>query len=98
MVDLLAAGALKSGETVGLNVIEDKSGNSVVRGLAIHIANSEEEALNYLFEGETNRSISEHQLNKCSTRYREGCLYCVGHIVSLLYMLNPDRASNLQSE
>lgn len=40
----------------------------MVRGLAQHIANSEEEALNLLFEGETNRSIAEHQLNKNSTR------------------------------
>jgi kinesin family protein 6/9 len=81
MVDLLVGGALKSsGDNVpGLNVVEDKSGNSVVRGLAIHIANSEEEALNYLFEGETNRSISEHQLNKCSTRSH--CIFTI-HVES----------------
>lgn len=37
-------------------------------GLTHQIANSEEEALHLLFEGETNRSIAEHQLNKSSTR------------------------------
>jgi kinesin family member 6/9 len=39
-----------------------------VKGLNVLIANNEEEALNLLFEGETNRSISEHQMNKQSTR------------------------------
>ena len=39
-----------------------------VKGLTVQVANNEEEALNYLFEGETNRSIAEHQLNKSSTR------------------------------
>ncbi|KAJ3227570.1 Kinesin-like protein kif9 [Clydaea vesicula] len=58
-----------------LNVVEDKNGNSNVRGLTSEIANSEEEALNYLFEGETNRSISEHQLNKSSTRSH--CIFTI---------------------
>lgn len=39
-----------------------------IMGLTHQIANNEEEALHLLFEGETNRSIAEHQMNKSSTR------------------------------
>jgi hypothetical protein len=35
-----------------------------VSGLSQHLAGSEEEALGLLFEGEANRAIAEHQLNK----------------------------------
>ncbi|KAI9361218.1 P-loop containing nucleoside triphosphate hydrolase protein [Zopfochytrium polystomum] len=48
---------------------------SMTVGLTVQIANSEEEALNLLFEGETNRSIAEHQLNKSSTRSH--CIFTV---------------------
>ncbi|KAJ3332232.1 Kinesin-like protein kif9 [Blyttiomyces sp. JEL0837] len=50
-------------------------GNSHVKGLTLQIANNEEEALNLLFEGETNRSIAEHQMNKSSTRSH--CIFTV---------------------
>lgn len=39
-----------------------------MKGLSQPVAASEEEALNLLFEGESNRAIAEHQLNKASTR------------------------------
>jgi kinesin family protein 6/9 len=39
------------------------------------IANNEEDALNYLFEGETTRSIAEHQMNKRSSRSH--CIFTV---------------------
>lgn len=39
-----------------------------MRGLYRPVAASEEEALNLLFEGETNRAIAEHKLNKASSR------------------------------
>ncbi|TPX60633.1 hypothetical protein SpCBS45565_g07442 [Spizellomyces sp. 'palustris'] len=58
-----------------LNVVEDRTGGSdeeagtaQVKGLTMKIATSEEEALSYLFEGETTRSIAEHQLNRNSSR------------------------------
>ena len=54
---------------------EDSKGNVVVKGLSKHIVNSEEEAFNLLFEGESNRTISEHQLNKESTRSH--CIFTV---------------------
>lgn len=44
-------------------------------GLTHQIANSEEEALHLFFEGETNRAIAEHQLNKSSTRSH--CIFTI---------------------
>lgn len=49
-------------------VTEDDDGFTRVKGLSVHQANSEEEALNLLFEGETNRIIAQHALNKRSSR------------------------------
>ena len=57
--------------TQGMSVIDDENGNTLVKGLSSHVANSEEEALNLLFEGETNRHIAEHHLNKLSSRYNK---------------------------
>eukprot|EP00469_Lotharella_globosa_P014891 CAMPEP_0167822014 /NCGR_PEP_ID=MMETSP0112_2-20121227/7198_1 /TAXON_ID=91324 /ORGANISM="Lotharella globosa, Strain CCCM811" /LENGTH=647 /DNA_ID=CAMNT_0007723209 /DNA_START=343 /DNA_END=2286 /DNA_ORIENTATION=+ len=51
-----------------LAVMDDAQGNVSVKGLSMKTATSEEEALNLLFEGETNRAIAEHQMNKNSTR------------------------------
>ncbi|CAH3046499.1 unnamed protein product [Pocillopora meandrina] len=51
-----------------MTVTEDDDGYTRVKGLSIHQANSEEEALNLLFEGETNRIIAQHALNKRSSR------------------------------
>lgn len=52
----------------GLSIVEDAKGNVAVKGLSCLVANTEEEALNHLFEGEMSRSIGEHQLNKTSSR------------------------------
>ncbi len=46
-----------------------------IKGLNKLVVNNEEEAFNLLFEGETNRTISEHQLNKESTRSH--CIFTV---------------------
>ena len=40
-----------------------------------HLVNNEEEAFNLVFEGEANRTISEHQLNKESTRSH--CIFSI---------------------
>lgn len=45
------------------------AGSSVLKDVPAYLANSEEDALNYLFEGETNRSISCHEMNKTSSRF-----------------------------
>ena len=48
---------------------------TVVKGLNVRLANNEEEALNLLFEGETNRVIAEHALNHASSRSH--CVFTV---------------------
>lgn len=39
-----------------------------MKGLTNQVCVSEEDALNCLFEGDTNRTVAEHQLNKQSSR------------------------------
>ncbi|CAF0759156.1 unnamed protein product [Rotaria sp. Silwood1] len=57
-----------------LSIGED-SGLVYVKGLSYRIANGEEEALNLLFEGETNRAIGQHVLNKQSSRSH--CIFTI---------------------
>ncbi|KAJ8019432.1 Kinesin-like protein KIF9 [Holothuria leucospilota] len=61
-----------------MTITEDEYGVSV-KGLTVHISNNEEEALNVLFEGETNRAIGTHSLNKVSSRSH--CIFTI-HIES----------------
>ena len=58
-----------------INFQEDAKGNVIVKGLSKHVVANEEEAFNLLFEGESNRTVSEHQLNKASTRSH--CIFTV---------------------
>lgn len=55
--------------------IGEDSGLVYVKGLSYRIANSEEDALNLLFEGETNRAIGQHVLNKQSSRSH--CIFTI---------------------
>jgi len=57
-----------------LSISED-SGFIYIKGLSYRIANSEEDALNLLFEGETNRTIGQHILNKQSSRSH--CIFTI---------------------
>uniref|UniRef100_A0A8C7PXA7 Kinesin-like protein n=1 Tax=Oncorhynchus mykiss TaxID=8022 RepID=A0A8C7PXA7_ONCMY len=52
----------------GMAVVEEAGGGVSVRGLSLHPVHSEEAALNLLFEGEMNRIIGAHALNKNSSR------------------------------
>jgi len=58
-----------------LAVREDGAGVVSVKGLTQAIVGSEEDALNVLFNGETNRAIAEHQMNKSSTRSH--CIFTI---------------------
>ena len=73
LTDLLAEGPSQP------LVISEEEGATVVKGLTVRLANTEEEALNLLFEGETNRVIAEHALNYASSRSH--CVFTV-HIES----------------
>eukprot|EP00946_MAST-07B_sp_MAST-7B-sp1_P000703 g703.t1 len=47
---------------------EDEDGNVHLRGLSTHLASTEEDALNLLFLGDTNRAIAETPMNMASSR------------------------------
>lgn len=54
---------------------EDEDGNVHLRGLSTHLASTEEDALNLLFLGDTNRAIAETPMNMASSVSRF-CLNC----------------------
>ena len=49
-------------------MLEDEHGNFHLKNLSMHVANNEEEALNLLFMGDTNRAIAETPMNQASSR------------------------------
>lgn len=49
-------------------MLEDEDGNCHLRNLSMHAVNSEEDALNLLFLGDTNRAVSETAMNLTSSR------------------------------
>ncbi|XP_039224681.1 kinesin-like protein KIF9 isoform X2 [Crotalus tigris] len=71
IVDLLPLG---SDGDLPLSIVESPQGVSV-KGLSIHPAPNEEIALNFLFEGDTNRSVGQHALNKHSSRSH--CIFTI---------------------
>eukprot|EP00002_Diphylleia_rotans_P005576 TRINITY_DN1474_c0_g1_i4.p1 TRINITY_DN1474_c0_g1~~TRINITY_DN1474_c0_g1_i4.p1 ORF type:complete len:689 (-),score=135.14 TRINITY_DN1474_c0_g1_i4:497-2563(-) len=75
LVDLLAGLPSSDQTEQQLLIAEDSKGMVVVKGLKQVVATSEEEALNLFFEGETNRAIAQHSLNKSSTRSH--CIFTV---------------------
>ena len=51
-----------------VGLLEDDNGSFHMRNLSAHRATNEEEALNFLFLGDTNRTISETPMNMASSR------------------------------
>lgn len=72
--DLLSSVA-PADQTGNIMIQDDLKFGIVVKGLTLVTCNNEEEALNHLFEGETNRTVAEHKLNKSSTRSH--CIYTI---------------------
>ncbi|CAF1655282.1 unnamed protein product [Rotaria magnacalcarata] len=60
-------------------LLEDEDQNMHLKNLSIHAAQNEEEALNLLFLGDTNRMIAETPMNQASTRSH--CIFTI-HITS----------------
>jgi kinesin family protein 6/9 len=58
-----------------VSLMEDEEGNVHLRNLSMHVAASEEEALNLLFLGDTNRAIAETPMNLASSRSH--CIFTV---------------------
>jgi kinesin family protein 6/9 len=54
---------------------EDSARNIHLKNLSLHAANNEEEALNLLFLGDTNRMIAETPMNQASTRSH--CIFTI---------------------
>ena len=54
---------------------ENENGEFVMRNLSVHRAETEEDALNLLFIGDTNRVVSETPKNDASTRSH--CIFIV---------------------
>ncbi|XP_066572281.1 kinesin-like protein KIF9 [Amia ocellicauda] len=59
---------LSPGTGGSLAVVDEGGGGVHVRGLSVHLTHTEEEALDLLFEGEMNRTIAAHSLNRSSSR------------------------------
>lgn len=51
-----------------VSILEDEHGNFHLKGLSMHVAETEEAALNLLFLGDTNRAIAETPMNLASSR------------------------------
>ncbi|KAL3656776.1 hypothetical protein V7S43_018335 [Phytophthora oleae] len=71
LIDLLASdvGSPVIGNTSnGLAIQENARGQTFVRGLTKALVSNEEQALDLVFQGETNRAVAEHALNAASTR------------------------------
>nr|XP_022332099.1 kinesin-like protein KIF6 [Crassostrea virginica] len=60
-------------------LMEDSDQNIHLRNLSVHAAANEEEALNLLFLGDTNRMIAETPMNQASTRSH--CIFTI-HVTS----------------
>ena len=60
-----------------VTVLEDQNGGIKIRNLSTVSVANEEEAINQLFIGDTNRSIAETPMNMASTR---------GHCIFTLYI------------
>ncbi|EGB08833.1 hypothetical protein AURANDRAFT_63797 [Aureococcus anophagefferens] len=58
-----------------VKMMEDENGNFHLKNLSMHRAGSEEDALNLLFLGDTNRAISETAMNQASSRSH--CMFTI---------------------
>uniref|UniRef100_A0A7S2KYU7 Kinesin-like protein n=1 Tax=Leptocylindrus danicus TaxID=163516 RepID=A0A7S2KYU7_9STRA len=58
-----------------VTMLEDEDGNYHFRNLSVHPVASEEDALNKLFLGDTNRAIGETEMNQASSRSH--CIFTI---------------------
>ncbi|KAL7546517.1 hypothetical protein ACHAWF_009845 [Thalassiosira exigua] len=76
--DLLAerrGGSYAPDETPKVTMLEDEDGNFHFKNLSVQAASSEEDALNLLFLGDTNRAIAATEMNENSTRSH--CIFSI---------------------
>jgi kinesin family protein 6/9 len=58
-----------------VKMFENADGMFVLKNLSVHRADNEEDALNLLFIGDTNRVVSETPMNDASTRSH--CIFII---------------------
>jgi len=75
MFDLLSTTPTAEQSGAAISIQDDAKGEIHVKGLSQNVCQNEEEALNYLFEGESNRTVSAHSLNRESSRSH--CIYTI---------------------
>ena len=56
-----------------VSMLEDNDGNFVMKNLSLHSVATEEEAMEFLFMGDTNRTVAETSMNRASSRSH--CLF-----------------------
>ncbi|XP_010281376.1 PREDICTED: kinesin-like protein KIF9, partial [Phaethon lepturus] len=110
LFDLLATTTSNGTSDMQMAVVDCPQG-VYVKGLSIHSVSHEEDALNLLFEGETNRVIAEHTLNKNSSRSH--CIFtiyiesrfrvfsdvkCINSKINLIDLAGSERLSKTGSE
>ena len=62
-------------EVPKVTLLEDEDGNFHFKNLSMHMVSSEEDALNLLFLGDTNRAIAATEMNQNSTRSH--CIFSI---------------------
>jgi kinesin family protein 6/9 len=75
-----------------VSLMEDEEGRVHLRGLSEHVVTSEEEALNLLFLGDTNRAIAETPMNMASSRSH--CIFTVSEQLDVVRTLDGSAAAN----
>mmetsp|Transcript_20726 Transcript_20726/g.31786 ORF Transcript_20726/g.31786 Transcript_20726/m.31786 type:complete len:110 (-) Transcript_20726:1257-1586(-) len=68
MYDLLSDEPRDPSGGSGISIQDDAKGEVHVRGLSQHTVRNEEEALNFLFEGETKKTVAGTMMNEHSSR------------------------------
>ncbi|KAM4821142.1 kinesin-like protein KIF9 isoform 2-T3 [Thomomys bottae] len=67
LFDLLCTLPYVGPSVTPMSIVENPQG-VFVKGLSVHLTSQEEDAFNLLFEGETNRILASHTMNKNSSR------------------------------
>ncbi|XP_054450735.1 kinesin-like protein KIF9 isoform X5 [Pteronotus mesoamericanus] len=74
LFDLLSTLPYVGPSVTPVTIVENSQG-VFIKGLSVHLASQEEDAFSLLFEGETNRIIASHTMNKNSSRSH--CIFTI---------------------
>ncbi|XP_023556421.1 kinesin-like protein KIF9 isoform X2 [Octodon degus] len=74
LFDLLSTLPYVGASVTPMTIVENPEG-IFIKGLSVHLTSQEEDAFSLLFEGETNRIIAAHTLNKNSSRSH--CIFTI---------------------